>query len=135
MLPWKINQKIYSALADKKDLLGIHIASDKLRTVQGDLISAINRQFYDCDFFWIPAKSYCVALVYAVELAKDFGGLPQGYLNDSELLPEDQYFSCYDHNPTVYDWFLIRSHWHQAPMTELIKQYYRKEVHLEGFDQ
>lgn len=135
MLPWKINQKIYSALAEKKDLLGIHISQDKIRTVKGDLIAAINRQFYDCENIWIPAKSYCVALVYANELTKDYGGQIVTYLNDPELLPQDQYFCCYQDSPIVYDWFLVNTHWHSSPMTELIKKHYCKEIHLEGFEQ
>lgn len=135
MQPWKINQRIFQALAIKNDVLGVHISNDKIRMVSGDLISAIDHQWVDLTNIWIPAKSYCVALVYGTELAMTYGGKVQEYINDKDLLPEDQYFCCYSNNSYVYDHFLQRNDWQNSPMALLIKQYYRKEILLEGLFQ
>lgn len=133
MQDWKVNQKIFNALGVKTDLLGINIPADKIRPVSGNLIAAIDHQFNDCDHIWIPAKSYCVALVYATELVKDYGGTIYQYLDDSDLLPDDCYFSCYSENVEVYNYFITNTHWHTSALIDRIKDYYRREIHLEGF--
>lgn len=135
MQDWKVNQRIFQALGVKTDLLGIDIPKHKIKTVTGDLIAAIDCQFYDCEFIWIPAKSYCVALVYATELIKDHGGNVHQYLDDEELLPDDFYFCRYSNNPQVYNHFLSHMHWLTSPMSEMIRKYYQKEIHLKGFEQ
>jgi hypothetical protein len=51
-----------------------------------------------------PAKSYCVGICYARWLAEEFGGDPIDYLNDPELLyNNDPYFVPYTADPTTYD--------------------------------
>lgn len=132
MQDWKINQKIFRALGVKNDLLGIDIPDHKIKTVTEDLITAIDRQFSDCEYLWIPAKSYCVALVYARELVNDYGGTLQQYLDDPELLQDDCHYRRYRHTPDVYDYFINDTAWYHKPMAELIKQYYRKEIQLYG---
>lgn len=135
MQNWKVNQRIYQALGVKTDILETDIDKHKIKPVTGDLIAAIDQQFNDCEYIWIPAKSYCVALVYATELAKDYGGDVQKYLDDAELLLDDCYFCRYSNNLLVYNHFLQHTHWLTSPMSQLIRKYYQKEIHLEGFVQ
>jgi hypothetical protein len=101
--------------------------------VTGDLIQAIQQQFHDLENIFIPAKSYCVALVYASELTKDFGGSITDYLLDPELLLNDIYYETYQIKPAVYNYFLTNTDWQQSPMAERVRNYYRQEIHLEGF--
>lgn len=134
MLPWKINQKIFDALGTKNDILGVHIPHDRIRYVDGNQINVIKIQFFDLEYIYLPAKSYCVALVYACELVKDYGGSMIDYLSDSELLLNDIHFVPYNKDPATYDYFIYNTDWHNSPMTNRIKEYYRKEVHLEGLN-
>lgn len=135
MLDWKVNQKIFDALGTKTDVLGVHIPMSRVKNVDGDLVSAIEQQFYDLENIFVPAKSYCVALVYATELTKDYGGSMLDYLNDPDLLPGDIYYCAYNKNPAVYDHFLQNTSWQSSPMADRVRDYYRKEVHLEGLEQ
>jgi len=132
MQHWKINQRIFDALGTKKDILGVHIDNNKIIKKYDNLVNVIQQQFYDLDNIFIPAKSYCVALVYATELTKDFGGSVLDYLNDSELLLNDIYFVPYNKTPDVYNYFLTNTAWQSSPMSDRIRQYYREEIHLEG---
>jgi len=127
---WKVNQKIFKALGTKTDILGVHIPSDKIKAGGIDYIT---KQFYDLEYIYLPAKSYCVALVYATELAKDFGGEPIDYLGDEELLVDDIHYVPYYNDPDTYHTLLQDTSWHNSPMAERIKDYYRKEMLLEGF--
>lgn len=132
MLDWKVNQKIFEAIGTKTDILGVHIPASQIKPVQGNLVDAIEQQFFDLENIFVPAKSYCVALVYAGELAKDYGGSMLDYLRDPELLTNDIYYCPYDKDPLVYDYFLSKTNWQYSPMAERVKDYYRKEIHLEG---
>ena len=132
MLDWKVNQKIFEAIGTKTDILGVHIPASQIKPVQGNLVDAIEQQFFDLENIFVPAKSYCVALVYAGELAKDYGGSMLDYLRDPELLTNDIYYCSYDKDPLVYDYFLSKTNWQYSPMAERVKDYYRKEIHLEG---
>lgn len=132
MQDWKINQLIFEAIGIKDDILGVHISNDKILHSKTNLIETIDKQFYDLEYIFLPAKSYCVALVYAVELSKDFGGNPVDYLKDQTLLLNDIYFVPYDQDPSTYDIFLNKTFWKNSPMAEKIKKYYNKEIHLEG---
>ncbi len=129
-MPWKINQKIYHALANKTDILGVHIPYDKIK--EGG-VEYIDQQFTDLEHIYIPAKSYCVALVFAVELAKDFGGKAIDYLSDEEFLSDDIHYVPYYKDPTTYHRYLNDPCWITSPMAERIRDYYRKEMLLEGF--
>lgn len=135
MLDWKVNQKIFEAIGVKTDILGVHIPADKIKPSEGNLIESIQQQFYDLENIFLPAKSYCVALVYATELTKDYGGSMTDYLNDAELLLNDIYFKPYLLDKLVYDHFLTHTSWQQSPMAERVRGYYRKEIHLEGLEQ
>lgn len=134
MQNWKVNQRIFEFLGEKKDILGVHIPGDKIKVVTGDLITAIQKQFYDMEYVSVPAKSYCVALVYAVELTKDFGGSVLDYLGDAELLLNDIHFVPYSQAKDVYDYFLVNTEWQSSPMADRVKEYYRQEILLEGVD-
>jgi hypothetical protein len=135
MTDWKINQQIFKMIGIKTDVLNHHISADCILPVVEPLDQAIRKQFYDMVYIFIPAKSYCVALVYAFQLAKDFGGLPVDYLKDPNLLLDDIYFVPYDKDPDTYDIFLKDLFWLTTPMSVKIKEYYNKEIHLEGLDE
>jgi hypothetical protein len=134
MKEWKVNQRIFQSLGVKTDILGVHIPADKIEHVSGNQIPVVEIQFYDTEHIYLPAKSYCVALVYATELAKDFGGSVTDYLNDIELLPDDKYYVPYYKDETTYDYFLYNDSWITSPMADKIRQYYQQEVHLVGFN-
>jgi hypothetical protein len=125
---WKVNQKIFNALGIKNDILGVDVSADKIKT--GNNILA---QFYDMEYVYVPAKSYCVALVYATELAKDFGGNPVDYLADEDFLADDIYYVPYYQDPATYHRLLQDATWHTSPMADKIREYYKKEMLLEGF--
>jgi hypothetical protein len=133
MTNWKINQRIFKALGVKKDILGIDIPDNKIRPVIGPLYPAIVNQFYDLEDIYVPAKSYCVAVVYAIELANDFGGSVLDYLNDVDLLLDDKYYVPYTKDPHTYDSLLSDRAWIKSPMYNRIYEYYKKEMLLEGF--
>lgn len=128
MVDWKINQQIFKLLGRKTDILGEHI-----HDVKSGGAELIDHQFYDMETIWVPAKSYCVALVYAHELANDFGGTPAEYLRDPELLVDDKYYVPYDADSETYDKFLKDMTWINSPMADKIRDFYRQEIHLEGF--
>lgn len=134
MLDWKINQQVFNLIGTKTDVIGVHISHDNVKHIEGDQVSAIQEQFQDLVNIFIPAKSYCVALVYAHELARDYGGTVVDYLSDSELLLNDKYFVPYTVDPTTYNYFIKNTEWQSTPMAVKIKDYYRKEIHLEGID-
>jgi hypothetical protein len=134
MLDWKINQKIFEALGTKNDILGVHIPLDRIKVVDGNQIHYVNIQFYDLEYVYLPAKSYCVALVYAAELTKDFGGTMIDYLSDKELLLNDIYFVPYTEDSSTYDYFIYRDEWQTSPMAAKIKDYYKKEIYLEDIN-
>jgi hypothetical protein len=135
MQDWKINQKIYQSLAVKQDILGEHISNDIIRFDNSDLICSIKKQFNDLDIIWLPAKSYCVALVFAYYLSKEYGDTIASYLNDDQLLLDDMYFVPYFKNKKVYDALIAEiESLITTPMAMKIYNYYRKEIHLEGFE-
>ena len=134
MQNWKINQQIFEAIGIKNDILGVHIPQDNIFYSNENLIETIMNQFSDLKNIFIPAKSYCVALVYADELMKDYGGNVIDYLSDQELLLNDIHFVTYDKNKETYDYFLKNDSWKSTPMAQRIKEYYKKEIHLEGIE-
>lgn len=136
MQDWKINQKIFDAIGIKQDILGVHISDEYILHVDhADLIPCINKQFENLVDIYIPAKSYCVALVYAAELTKDYGGSMIDYLSDQQLLFNDLHFVPYTQDQNTYDYFMQHTHWIQSPMADKIREYYRKEIHLEGINE
>ena len=134
MQNWKINQQIFEAIGIKNDILGVHIPQDNIFYSNENLIETIMNQFSDLKNIFIPAKSYCVALVYADELMKDYGGNVIDYLSDQELILNDIHFVTYDKNKETYDYFLKNDSWKSTPMAQRIKEYYKKEIHLEGIE-
>ena len=134
MQNWKINQRVFEAVGIKNDILGVHIPQDKIFHSKENLIETIINQFNDLENIFVPAKSYCVALVYAEELVKDYGGNVIDYLSDQELLLNDIYFVPYDDDKETYDYFLKDHSWKDTIMAQRIKEYYKKEIHLEGIE-
>lgn len=100
---WKIRQEIYHKLNNNHD--------DDLNNV--DIIECDNSQILDyaLEYFkndklgWVyPAKSYVVAICYANWLSEDFGGDFYEYLDDPELLYQnDPYFIPYSLDKHTYD--------------------------------
>ncbi len=83
---------IYPNLS-KEELIG-HITA-YFRVEQKDLI--------------YPAKSYCVAIIYALLLEEYFGEDFYHTLNDPELFQNtDQYFLPYSQNKEIYDQVLLQ---------------------------
>ena len=100
MTEWKIRQEIYHRLKKDydDDLSKYEIEFTK------DIVNQSIRYFYERDIGWIyPAKSYMVAICYARWLSEEFGKDPINYLNDPELLyNNDPYFIPYDEDSNTY---------------------------------
>lgn len=100
MKEWKLMQEIYHRLnpehTDDADNFDIVISED----IVGNAI----KYFLNKDIGWIwPAKSYMVGICYARWLAEKFGGRPLEYLDDPDLLyNNDPYFKSYSTDPATY---------------------------------
>jgi hypothetical protein len=100
MEDWKIRQEIYhrtnTEYSDDLNKFNVEITSDIVR----DAV----RYFNTKNIGWIyPAKSYMVGICYAKWLADEFGGIPEDYLEDPELLyGNDPYFVEYSRAPKTY---------------------------------
>ncbi len=103
---WKIRQEIYHRLNTEYD--------DDLKNfkieINEDVVGNAVRYFKSRDIGWIyPAKSYMVGICYARWLANEFGGRPLEYLDDPELLfNNDDYFKNYSSDPKTYIQILER---------------------------
>ena len=101
---WKIRQAIYHKLNPVHD--------DDLNTkdveVTTDTLKYAILYFKQRDIGWIyPSKSYMVGICYARWLAEYFGGRPVEYLEDPELLyNNDPYFVQYSTDPRTYHMIL-----------------------------
>lgn len=93
MKEWKIRQEIYHRLNTHFD----DDLKNKKIIISDDIIENAVNYFKFRDIGWIyPAKSYMVGICYSKWLANEFGGNPLDYLNDSELLyNNDPYFVKY----------------------------------------
>jgi hypothetical protein len=100
MKEWKIRQEVYHRLnpehTDDSKNFDIEISED----IEGNAI----KYFKTTDIGWIwPAKSYMVGICYARWLAEEFGGRPLEYLDDPDLLyNNDEYFKTYSEDPLTY---------------------------------
>jgi hypothetical protein len=101
MKEWKVRQEIYHRLNPEHtdDLKNFDVE------ISENIIDNAILYFKVTDIGWIwPAKSYMVGICYALWLSKDFGGDPLDYLNDPELLyNNDSYFKTYNEDPETYD--------------------------------
>lgn len=104
MQEWKIRQEIYHRLTINH--------SDNLKNfdveISQNIIDNAVRYFYTNNIGWIwPAKSYMVGICYAKWLSEIYGGDPLEYLNDPELLyNNDPYFKPYKDSSMTYDLIL-----------------------------
>lgn len=128
MLDWKIRQEIYHKLNVEHD--------DDLNTkdvvITTDIVENAIAYFIKRDIGWIyPSKSYMVAICYARWLAEYFGGNPIEYLEDPELLyNNDPYFVEYSKDPKTYHQILNVITWEfdeSAGMVPDVRQYFNEE--------
>ena len=129
MEEWKVRQEVYHRL--HKD------HSDDLNNIEviitEDVVNHAVDYFVNKQKGWVyPSKSYMVAICYAKWLAEHFGGIPEDYLNDSELLyKNDPFFIEYSRDPETYHrilnkingWFFDET----SGMVPDVKQYFVKE--------
>jgi hypothetical protein len=73
--------------------------------VSDDIVDNAIRYFTSTDQGWIyPAKSYAVAILYAMWIQEEFGEDFYEVLDDPELLyNNDPYFVPYSHDQATYD--------------------------------
>ena len=101
MKDYKIRQEIYHRLNKQ--------FSDDLNHIDFKLTEDVVKEavdyFFCTDKGWIyPSKSYMVAICYSRWLSENFGGNPLEYLNDSDLLHQnDPYFVTYVKDTNTYD--------------------------------
>lgn len=100
MTEWKTRQEIYHRLNATFD----DDLSTKEVELSSDIINNAVRYFSDKNIGWIyPAKSYMVAICYSRWLAETFGGTPEDYIEDPDLLyGNDPYFVQYSTDPGTY---------------------------------
>lgn len=100
MQDWKIKQQLYHRLNRNHpdDLKWVTIE------MSDDIVNNAIRYFKEKDVGWIyPAKSYMVALCYAFWIMEDYNENFYDVLNDSELLPLDDYFVPYREDSNTYN--------------------------------
>lgn len=97
---WKIRQEIYHRLNTEHDDDMKNFDIEVTENVVQDAV----RYFKNRDIGWIyPSKSYMVGICYARWLAEEFGGRPLNYLDDPELLfNNDEFFKHYSSDPKTY---------------------------------
>jgi hypothetical protein len=128
---WKILQEIYHRLTcSHDDDLG-----DKHVEYSEDIIANAIRYFTQRDIGWIyPAKSYMVAICYARWLSEIYGGEFYEYLDDSELLyNNDAHYVPYSADKDTYDAILteIGMNFDQSSgMVPDVREYFEKEFFL-----
>lgn len=100
MEEWKIRQEVYHRLQIEFD----DDLNTKDVTLSNDIAKDAIRYFSETDIGWIyPSKSYMVGICYAKWLADEFGGIPEDYLEDPDLLyGNDPYFVEYSRDPETY---------------------------------
>jgi len=100
MKDWKIRQEIYHRMntSHSDDLSQFSIE------LTDNIVENAVRYFNDRDIGWVyPSKSYMVGICYARWLAEQFGGIPEEYLDDAELLyGNDPYFVEYSRDSSTY---------------------------------
>ena len=129
---WKIRQEIYHKLNTEHD--------DDLNTkeivITNDIAKNAINYFMEKDIGWIyPSKSYMVGICYARWLAEYFGGNPIDYLEDPELLyNNDPYFVEYSRDPKTYHQILNAITWEfdeSLGMVPDVKQYFNNEFMID----
>lgn len=97
---WKVRQEVFHRLNPEHD--------DDLKnfdvTISESVVEDAIKYFTSRDIGWVyPGKSYMVAICYSKWLAEEFGGRPLEYLDDPDLLfNNDFYFKHYSADPHSY---------------------------------
>lgn len=104
MVNWKLRSKIYHMnTPDPGDSLEQEEIIEEWN--EKDIIQKA-KEYHEVQTkeLYYPAKSYAVAVTYAILLKKYFGGTIYEYLKDEELLAgNDPYFVPYDQSKELYD--------------------------------
>lgn len=125
----KIRQELYHRLnrqhSDDLNQFDIEISDD----IVGVALSYLRQR----DIGWVyPGKSYAVGLLYAVWLSREFGGEMLDYLDDPDLLyNNDPYFVPYSQDAATYH--AILDAWdgdEQQGMVPDIRSYFEQEFML-----
>jgi hypothetical protein len=100
MEEWKIRQEIYHRMNNSysDDL------SNFVIEFTDNVVTDAIRYFNEKNIGWVyPSKSYMVGICYAKWLSEHFGGAPEDYLEDPDLLyGNDPYFVEYSKDPKTY---------------------------------
>ena len=128
MKEWKIKQEIYHRLNPEHE----DAAENFDYTISEDIIDNAVKYFKTDDIGWIwPAKSYMVGICYARWLSEQYGGRPLDYLNDPELLyNNDPYFKPYSDDPHTYVRILDQVGWdfdNDIGVVPAVRRYYDME--------
>lgn len=104
MVDWKVRSKIYHMMTPEP---GDDLAKEEIIEEFDPEVIAVRAQRYwrtQTKELYYPAKSYAVAVTYALMLSEIFGGNIISYLKDPELLAgNDPYFEPYnDNNYRIY---------------------------------
>lgn len=131
MEEWKLRQEIYHRLNTKHD----DDLNDKKIIITKDIVENALRYFNEKDVGWIyPSKSYMVAICYARWLSEEFDKNPLDYLNDFNLLyNNDPYFLPYEKDIETYTKILNSIGWNfdeTKGMVPDVKEYFVKEFML-----
>lgn len=131
MEDWKVRQEIYHRTNPNHvdDLSQFEIEMTE------DVVKHAVDYFVSRDKGWVyPSKSYMVAICYARWLAESFGGTPEQYLDDPELLyGNDPYFVEYSRDPKTYHQILKEITWQfdeTKGMCPDVKGYFKEEFML-----
>jgi hypothetical protein len=133
MEDWKARQIVYHQLTQcfDDDLKNFDV------TISNNTFEDAVAYFNTRNIGWVyPAKSYMVAICYARWLSEYFGGIPEDYLNDPELLyNNDPYFVEYSRDPETYHRILdALGGWNFSEEHGLVpdvKEYFIKEFMLD----
>lgn len=109
MMDWKTRQKLYHLMTSYNSI-GDSLLEQKVieETEPQQVIQrALQYPHIQSEILYYPGKSFAVAIVYAVLLSHYFGGEIKDYLNDPELLyNNDPYFQVYENTKEIYDQIL-----------------------------
>jgi hypothetical protein len=132
MKDWKIKQEIFHRInKDHDDDLSKHNI-----IISKDIVGNAVKYFTEKNLGWIyPAKSYMVAICYARWLSEHFKGRPLEYLDDPELLfNNDPYFIRYSRDSYSYIKILEKiDGWEfdeKVGMVPDVYEYFKKEFML-----
>lgn len=130
MEEWKVRQEIYHRTNP------VHVDDlNQFEIEMTDDVVAHAIDYFKSRKGWVyPSKSYMVGICYSRWLSENFGGDPFDYLNDPELLyNNDPYFVEYSRDPKTYHEILNEIGWEfdeNAGMCADVKEYFKQEFML-----